>query len=675
MVQTRMMMALAAAACAIPAQAEPARPGSVGPVSVVDVDAGEIRAMQRIEIDGESIGGVTRFEGMSAGEVLYAVPGLIDSHVHYSPAPILNGLQMIAHGVVMVRDLGAATTDILEIRDELESGSMLGPAMICSGAIVDGSPPIWPFSEECSTPEEARAAVRKLANAGVDFIKVYSRLKPEVYAAACDEARALGLRAVGHIPESVDIDGAIAAGQYTNEHLMRMPSEFVPRARQGEGSPMPDWWWHYEEADPADIDAFCAKIAGSGMVQCPTLIVTEGIRKAGDGTGVEDERMRYVAPTLKQFWNMPMYARWGETLARTNPYRLDLVGRLHEAGVIIVAGTDLANPFVFAGSGLHEEVGLLMDAGMDDRAALASATTVPARVFDVDDRFGAIEPGREASFFLTPVNPLEDLRGALASMHAVVHRGTYYGREDLDELMERSAREASGEMVAEEPAGDKRAIVGEVIHQGRYELMFGQFPAGHEEFVITRTDDGSYRIYSSVRPGNGPQAPSDSVYYLDAQKRLVKVEYNVDSRNPTSVVYEIDADEVTTTVYAEDGSVAERTTGTLGEDGTLAGLSWVSNFFATDDLGVHAMEVGERHEYTSAGFGWSGTSIGKAPASLARVEDAPAFEGGDVCRVFDGEAQTPMGMMKTRSWVDAEGVTVRARLVMPFGTLTAELEN
>src|SRR5262249_20906031 len=93
--------------------------------------------------------------------------------------------------------------------------------MICTGAIIDGRPPVWPFSEACGTPEEGRAAVKKLADAGVNQLKVYSMLKGDVYLAIAGGAKKRGLKFVGHIPGEITVEDALAAGQYTVEHLTR----------------------------------------------------------------------------------------------------------------------------------------------------------------------------------------------------------------------------------------------------------------------------------------------------------------------------------------------------------------------------------------------------------------------------------------------------------------------
>src|SRR5690606_28858576 len=75
------------------------------------------------------------------------------------------------------------------------------------------------FSRACANADEARAAVSDLAEAGVDQIKVYSRLERDAWAAAVDEAHARGLLAVGHVPKGNSVEDALALGQDWIDHL------------------------------------------------------------------------------------------------------------------------------------------------------------------------------------------------------------------------------------------------------------------------------------------------------------------------------------------------------------------------------------------------------------------------------------------------------------------------
>jgi hypothetical protein len=84
------------------------------------------------------------------------------------------------------------TEDVLKLRAELNAGTLLGPEMIATGYLLDGVPAIIPqIALGLATPEEARVAVRQQVQAGVDQIKVYSRLDKDVYLAILDEAQRL----------------------------------------------------------------------------------------------------------------------------------------------------------------------------------------------------------------------------------------------------------------------------------------------------------------------------------------------------------------------------------------------------------------------------------------------------------------------------------------------------
>jgi hypothetical protein len=297
-------------------------------VTVIDPEKGTATAGRVILLDGSRITGVAeqatvrrdgRMERID-GTGLFAFPGLIDSHVHLGD-PATFGPLSIAHGVTAVRNMGGDTETVLALRDRFNKGETVGPRMIATGAIIDGAQPVWPFSEACATPEEGRAAVRKLKAAGVDQIKVYSKLEPEVYRAVVAEAKVVGLMAVGHVPASVTIEDAIAAGQATNEHLMRaeefsaaaLPADAPKPTRSGAAGGIFSsfgYWALYPQTDKAKRREALSRLAQPGMVQCPTLVVQQGIARAGDGSGERDERMASVSPAFSAFWKGDSYASY-----------------------------------------------------------------------------------------------------------------------------------------------------------------------------------------------------------------------------------------------------------------------------------------------------------------------------------------------------------------------------
>jgi len=109
--------------------------------------------------------------------------------------------------------------------------------------------------------------------------------------------------------------------------------------------------------------------------------------------------------------------------------------------VRILAGTDLGNPYIFPGFSLHDELGLLVGAGLTPLAALQSATLGPAEYLGAADSLGTVEPGKVADLVLLDANPLADISN-VAKISAVCARGTLLGRASIDKLLADVAAEA-----------------------------------------------------------------------------------------------------------------------------------------------------------------------------------------------------------------------------------------
>ena len=149
---------------------------------------------------------------------------------------------------------------------------------------------------------------------------------------------------------------------------------------------------------------------------CPTLTVLRSMASLDDPKFTSDPRTKYMPRQLRTSWdpaNDPRNATKGaEDYAldrRVYRRQVELVGAMHKAGVKIIAGTDVLNPFVFPGFSLHDELGLLVEAGLTPAEALRAATLRPAQYLGAEKTSGTIEPGKNADLVLLEGNPLDDI--------------------------------------------------------------------------------------------------------------------------------------------------------------------------------------------------------------------------------------------------------------------------
>jgi imidazolonepropionase-like amidohydrolase len=117
---------------------------------------------------------------------------------------------------------------------------------------------------------------------------------------------------------------------------------------------------------------------------------------------------------------------------------LSAVGAAYAGGVEILAGTDCANAWVLPGFALHDELQLLVDAGLTAAEALAAATVSPARYLGLDDELGTITAGKRADLILLYADPLADIAN-ISRITAVILGGECLGRATLDSLLQEAS--------------------------------------------------------------------------------------------------------------------------------------------------------------------------------------------------------------------------------------------
>ena len=366
---------------------------------------------------------------------------------------------LLANGITTVRDMGGKVEYLSQLRREIENGRRLGPQIFFPGPYLDGDPPGYQPSIVVTSPMDARNAVDQLKKEGVDFIKVQSRLTRDAYFAVAEESKKLGMRFVGHVPESVSALEASEAGQASIEHLtgvLLACSSREEELRRRRFAPEPpnettaqshavERAWRRDLLDSYSAEKASALLNAfvkNGTWQVPTFPILVQLGFITPKTNrLQDARMRYVPQNVLKIWiqgvneQMQNYSDEDFALREEIVERsLSIVGRMQAAGVRIMAGTDTAAPNVFPGSSLHEDLAYLVQAGLTPMQSLQAATKNPAEFLGELASQGTIEQGKIANLVLLDADPLADIKNT-QKINAVILRGTLLDRKALDEML------------------------------------------------------------------------------------------------------------------------------------------------------------------------------------------------------------------------------------------------
>ncbi|HWT00628.1 MAG TPA: amidohydrolase family protein [Pyrinomonadaceae bacterium] len=434
-------------ACAHSAQTPPPKPLVLTGVTVIDVTgAAQPAAGVTVVIEGgriREVGLAAKVKVPKGARVVnasgkYLIPGLWDMHVHLSWTKASALPVLVANGVTSVRDLGGRLDELDAWRTEIAAGLRVGPRILRAGPILNGRS-FNPLQMVPGNPDETRGVIRALKYVGVDFIKVHRRMERDSYLAAIDEAKKQGLALVGHIPMTVTPEEASDAGQVTIEHTETLfEGTFSERNKDRK---LPDAIRQFR--DGGEAEKLFARFAKNGTVVTPTLVAFSSIIEAYDPALPPNPLKRYVALSYKEEERKRAQTISAEDLAETKATFAELkevVRLLHKAGVTLMTGSDIAATRV-PGFTLHDELALLVGAGLTPLEALRAATVTPARVMKKEKDLGTIEAGKLADLVLLDANPLDDI-GNARRIRAVIVNGKLLDRAALDRLLAEAERDA-----------------------------------------------------------------------------------------------------------------------------------------------------------------------------------------------------------------------------------------
>jgi hypothetical protein len=361
----------------------------------------------------------------------FAMPGLLDAHVHVSQIGEGSIGLFVANGVVGVRDMGSKSEDVARWKEVRSSGG-LAPRIFWPGPKLDGTGELAGDNWVVASPDEARHAVDRLRAMDVDFVKVHYGLSHSVYQAIAEQSRKQGLWFAGHATGEFPLT-AVAAGQRTIEHGREMfpcsPSEREQAARDPRLSDLC--------APAAVVDQILPAMARAGTWFTPTLVSWRGQRLSREEASQLDG-VRDVPPALERRWHQQEATQAPGALEQQLIAQLGpLTANAARAGVPLLTGSDAGDPYVVPGSALHDELRLFVEAGVSPLQAIRSATLEPARALGMGDEMGSIEPGKAADVVLLAADPLADIRNTRRIV-AVVLEGRWLGTDQLAALVKPS---------------------------------------------------------------------------------------------------------------------------------------------------------------------------------------------------------------------------------------------
>ncbi len=444
-------------------------------VTVIDATGRPALPEQTVLVNGDRIAAIEKFGKLKlpgGAKVIdskgkYMIPGLWDMHVHAVVAERLDSMfpMFVANGVLGIRDMGTSMplADIERLRQQIASGSRLGPRFLAAGPLLDGRPkPFRPNFLAITTPEQGRATVDSLQANGADFIKVYSWLSRDTFLAIAGEANKLKIPFAGHVPFSVPVLEASDAGMKSIEHLHGVvlscsarEDELRSKMLKG-GANLPgddrirletdEAAASYDDRKAAPIFAHLAK---NKTWQVPTLVAWVPDAQSFDTRITTDPRLKYIPPSAQQRWTEEAKSfTGGATRAKTFERQSQIVGAMQRAGVPILAGTDAAwyQPYTYAGFSLHDELALLVRAGLTPMESLQTATINSARFLGMEKDLGTIEKGKIANLVLLDADPLADIHNT-TKISKVFLAGKEFDRSALDQMLQNAEAAAKSATV------------------------------------------------------------------------------------------------------------------------------------------------------------------------------------------------------------------------------------
>src|SRR5918997_511336 len=338
----------------------------------------------------------------------YIIPGLFDMHAHvanvrknsYNQNESEYILRMLlAHGVTTIRNPGGPTEQSVALRENVSEGKIVGPQIFTAGQLLNTPDIPVPFVEkQVRTEQDVRQEVRTQAAAGVDYIKLYVGLTPDLVEAAMNEAHINGKKVVGHLYMTSWTDAA-NLGIDALTHGVPVSPFLLSEADRQEFLEFSDHpfnhllWLDLVDLNGPEINNMISALVNNEIPVDPTLDIYEIITK--------ESQYQYLWPKVLQLTKM-----------------------LYDNGVTILSGSDIPNFDLVPGASLHHELELLVEAGISPLEIIKIATRNGAHALGIEEEVGTVEAGKQADMIILSDNPLDDISNTM-KIEAVINNGHF----------------------------------------------------------------------------------------------------------------------------------------------------------------------------------------------------------------------------------------------------------
>lgn len=432
-------------------------------VRIIQVTDGKMANGDAVLIDGSAIKAIGKYNTLRGkvpvaqqvdGRGNYLIPGLWDMHIHLEGKELVEDNRallpvFLAFGITSVRDCASDLGEqVLAWREEIKQGKLMGPNIFTAGRKLEGKNSIWKDDIEIENEVELNAALDKLDQYKVDFVKITENtLNGDLFLKSVRASKARGYHVSGHVPIDVAIQELADAGYTSVEHasyLLRYGSDEqqiatdlragrITRAQADAG---------YASFDQAKAIEGYKRFSKTGMFVCPTLIGGRQLAYLDVTNHSEDRALTWLTDKFTANYAWRIQRMSGDTpeqkQQRKDRYQLLLkqLPLMQAAGIKFIAGSDAAalNTYVYPAESLIQELEIFEEAGLKPLDILQTATLAGPSYFRISEKVGTIEAGKTADLILLEQNPLEHIT-ALRSIRGVISRGTYHDHKKLEEMI------------------------------------------------------------------------------------------------------------------------------------------------------------------------------------------------------------------------------------------------